>query len=136
MAALPSGATPAPPRPAPPPLDGLPRRQRQVCDLLLAGKTDREIAEALGLAIQTVKNYATAAYAKLGIGDPHNGRACQGRIGLARLYVEEARAKGRDVGYATGYRHGYVDGLEKGRKEGRAAALREIDHRCSVCPVR
>lgn len=117
-----SAHTPAPPRTGPPSLDCLAPRQRQVADLILAGHTDTEIAADLGLAVQTVKNHAAAVYAKLGIGDSHSGRAGQGRIGLTHLYLEDARVKARNAGYATGYRHGYVDGLEHGRKEGRAAA--------------
>ena len=127
--------TPAPPRPLPP-FAALSARQRQVCDRILAGLTDQEIAADLGIGYQTVRNHASAAYAKLGLSDPHNGRAGQGRIGLTHLYLEEARTKARNGGYATGYRHGYVDGLEHGRKEGRKAAIKEIGARCSVCPVK
>lgn len=119
---MPAGATPAPSRPLSV-FATLSARQRQVCDQIIAGKTDKEIAADLGLAVQTVKNHVSMAYAKLGLSDPHNGRAGQGRAGLTRLFIEDAWRQGRDVGYATGYRHGYVDGLVKGRKEGKAAAL-------------
>jgi DNA-binding CsgD family transcriptional regulator len=133
------GATPAPPHPLPA-FDTLTARQRQICDLILSGKTNREIAAGLDITVQAVKNHATAIYAKVGITDPRHGRAGQARPALAQRWLDEARIKARNGGYATGYRHGYVDGLEHGRKEGRKAgrqeALTEIGERCSVCPVR
>jgi hypothetical protein len=119
-----------------PSFDCLAPRQRQVADLLVVGKTGKQIADALGISIQTEKNHATAIYRKLGITDGGALRFAQARIALSARYIDLAREKARDVGYATGYRHGYVDGLEHGRAQGRKAALAEIAQRCSVCPLR
>jgi hypothetical protein len=123
-------------RKALPSFDCLAPRQRQVAELLVVGKTGKEIADALGISIQTQKNHATAIYRKLGLSDGSGFRFAQARIALSALYIDRAREKARDVGYATGYRHGYVDGLERGRVEGRKAAIKEIGERCSVCPMR
>jgi hypothetical protein len=123
-------------RKALPSFDCLAPRQRQVADLMVQGKTGRQIADALGISIQTVKNHATALYRKLGLTGGDALRFGQPRMALSALNVDRAREKARDVGYATGYRHGYVDGLERGRMEGRKAAIKEIGERCSVCPVR
>lgn len=99
----------------------------------MAGQTDREIAAELGIAIQTVKNHATAVYRACGIGP---SRPAQARIALSLVYLEAARKEARDQGYAVGYRHGWIDGREAGKPLGRAAVLKEIAERCSVCPVR
>jgi len=55
--------------PAPPPHDGvdLTFREGQVLRLISEGLTNREIAARLGLAEKTVKNYASAIFAKLHI---------------------------------------------------------------------
>ena len=42
-------------------------RERQIYEALLRGATTREVAEAHGLGRQTVKNYVTVIYEKLGI---------------------------------------------------------------------
>ena len=42
-------------------------RERQIYEALLRGATTREGAEAHGLGRQTVKNYVTVIYEKLGI---------------------------------------------------------------------
>lgn len=47
--------------------DQLPERQRQVLALLAAGKSDKAIAQELGIATQTVKNQLTAIYRRLPI---------------------------------------------------------------------
>ena len=62
------------------PIDGLPRpstitvptdsrltpRERQIVRALLAGRTNREIGQKLGLREQTVKNRLSVIYGKLG----------------------------------------------------------------------
>jgi len=42
-------------------------RERQVLDQIAAGLTNRQIAEHLGLAEKTVKNYVSGLLAKLGM---------------------------------------------------------------------
>jgi DNA-binding NarL/FixJ family response regulator len=55
-----------PPRPTPaPPL--LTRRERQVLELVGRGYTNREIADALGIAPETVKTHVANIRAKLGL---------------------------------------------------------------------
>lgn len=49
------------------PLDGLPRRERQVCDLLLQGLTHDGVAADLGVSVTTVRTYRDRAFSRLGI---------------------------------------------------------------------
>jgi DNA-binding CsgD family transcriptional regulator len=42
-------------------------RERQIYEALLQGATTRQVADAHGLGRQTVKNYVTVIYEKLGI---------------------------------------------------------------------
>jgi DNA-binding CsgD family transcriptional regulator len=44
-------------------------RERQVLELLLRGLSGREISRSEGLRPQTVKNYVTTIYQKLGVAD-------------------------------------------------------------------
>ena len=44
-------------------------RERQILDLLLHGLSARAIARSKGLHAQTVKNYVTTIYQKLGVAD-------------------------------------------------------------------
>lgn len=46
-------------------------REQQILERLLVGHTTRSIAESYGIGRQTVKNYATVIYEKLGV----SGRA-------------------------------------------------------------
>jgi len=50
-------------------LDSLSRREHDVLNLLAKGMTNREIADALFIAEQTVKNHVSEIYAKLGVHD-------------------------------------------------------------------
>jgi len=50
-------------------LDSLSRREHDVLNLLAKGRTNREIADALFIAEQTVKNHVSEIYAKLGVHD-------------------------------------------------------------------
>jgi DNA-binding CsgD family transcriptional regulator len=42
-------------------------RQRQICDLAAAGKSNREIAQALFLSVKTVETHLAAGFRKLGV---------------------------------------------------------------------
>jgi len=42
-------------------------RERQILEALLQGSTTREIADSCGIGRQTVKNYVTVIYEKLGV---------------------------------------------------------------------
>jgi DNA-binding NarL/FixJ family response regulator len=48
-------------------LNVLTPRERQILDALVQGSTTREIAVTCGIGRQTVKNYVTVIYEKLGI---------------------------------------------------------------------
>jgi DNA-binding NarL/FixJ family response regulator len=63
LAAIKSG------RPASDPseLDDLTPRERDVLNLLAQGKSNAEIAAALGIAEQTVRNYVASIYSKLNV---------------------------------------------------------------------
>jgi DNA-binding NarL/FixJ family response regulator len=45
-------------------------RDREIVELLLRACSDREIAQALGISIRTVKGHLQAMYWKNGIADP------------------------------------------------------------------
>ncbi len=48
-------------------MDGLSRREKQIVDALLAGRTNKEIAQQLGVSDQTIKNQLTRLYRKVGV---------------------------------------------------------------------
>lgn len=52
---------------APPGLDTLTRREREVLDLILAGRQTRAIADALFVTVKTVEFHRGRIYAKLGV---------------------------------------------------------------------
>ncbi|HTE59585.1 MAG TPA: helix-turn-helix transcriptional regulator, partial [Solirubrobacteraceae bacterium] len=47
--------------------DGLTPRERDVCDLVVGGATNREVATALFLSPRTVEHHLRVAYRKLGV---------------------------------------------------------------------
>lgn len=59
---------------------GLTPREQQVLERLRSGETTREIADSYGIGRQTVKNYATVIYEKLGV----SGRAELARVAPGR----------------------------------------------------
>ncbi len=48
-------------------MDRLSRREKQIVDALLAGRTNKEIAQQLGVSDQTIKNQLTTLYRKVGV---------------------------------------------------------------------
>lgn len=58
-------------RPSEPPADyaahGCTDREREIVDLLLQGMTNKQIAESLGIAVDTVKKHLQHVYKKLGV---------------------------------------------------------------------
>lgn len=63
----------------------LTRRQREILSLVLAGKTNRQIAEILGLHVQTVKNQLRDGYEKLGFKPATGPRAEATRFALGEF---------------------------------------------------
>ena len=61
---------------------GLTPRQRQILDLVAAGRTNQEIARVLGLSTQTVKNHLSRASMAYGYAN---------RVELAVWWVTEGR---------------------------------------------
>ena len=51
------------------PLESLSPRERDVLLFLTQGRTNKEIAQTLGISHQTVKNHVTAIMRKIGVGD-------------------------------------------------------------------
>ncbi|MCC7039772.1 MAG: response regulator transcription factor [Burkholderiales bacterium] len=64
-----SGDSPpdSPPRALPPAVGTLSRREREVLDLILAGKQTRAIAEALFISVKTVEFHRSRIHSKLGV---------------------------------------------------------------------
>jgi DNA-binding CsgD family transcriptional regulator/tetratricopeptide (TPR) repeat protein len=60
-------ARPGSPAPAPVAVDSLTSRERDVCELVAAGRTNREVAAALFLSPRTVEHHLRSAYRKLGV---------------------------------------------------------------------
>jgi RNA polymerase sigma factor (sigma-70 family) len=48
-------------------VETLSRREKQIVDALLAGCTNKEIAQQLGVSDQTIKNQLTTLYKKMGV---------------------------------------------------------------------
>jgi DNA-binding NarL/FixJ family response regulator len=66
-------------------------REREILDLIAAGKTNRQIGEELYLAEKTVKNYVSNLLAKLGM-----GRRSEAAAYAARLAERRAQSGRRD----------------------------------------
>jgi RNA polymerase sigma factor (sigma-70 family) len=69
-------------------VETLSRREKQIVDALLAGCTNKEIAQQLGVSDQTVKNQLTTLYKKMGVSS---------RLELVLLEVERrGKQNGRE----------------------------------------
>ena len=59
-------------------VEALTPRQRQICDLVAAGRANRTIAQELFLSIKTVETHLAGAYRKLGVSSRHEMPALLG----------------------------------------------------------
>jgi DNA-binding NarL/FixJ family response regulator len=79
-------------------------RQREVCDLVSAAWANKEIAVALGLSEQTVKNYLRGAFEKLGVTT---------RLELMRYWLQHGREHGAASTEVTGAASTATTGVER-----------------------
>lgn len=75
-------------------LEPLTDREQEVLELLAQGKTNREIADALVLSVNTVKWYNRQIYGKLGVGNREEAAARARELGLVEA-EEEGSGAGR-----------------------------------------
>lgn len=68
----------------------LTRRERDVLALIAEGKSNKDIARALGLSPDTVRNHTSAVYARLGI----DSWSCNPRVVAAVMFTHEQGAEG------------------------------------------
>jgi DNA-binding NarL/FixJ family response regulator len=68
-------------------MDILSRRETQIVDALIAGCTNKEIAQRLGVSDQTIKNQLTTLYRKVGV---------SGRLELVVWAIEHRDRHGND----------------------------------------
>jgi two-component system response regulator DesR len=66
------------------PATPLSKREREVLELIAAGKTNREIAERLFLSPHTIKDHTTALYRKLGVRNRAEAARKAEQLGLTR----------------------------------------------------
>lgn len=71
-------------KPARTPLDELTPRERSVLELLAEGRSNRQIANRLGLTEGTVKGYLTTIFDKLGVVDRTQAALLAAQHGLGR----------------------------------------------------
>lgn len=77
-----------PARDAPPgALEPLTAREREIADLVAAGRTNREVAEQLVLSAKTIEAHLRNIYAKLGV---------RSRVELARAVERDSGGQSRD----------------------------------------
>jgi DNA-binding NarL/FixJ family response regulator len=72
--------------PEPSELDGLTGRERTILDLIVDGRTNREIADQLFLSEKTVKNYVSHLLAKLGVSRRAEAAAFGARVAERRAH--------------------------------------------------
>lgn len=64
-------------------------REHAIIELLLLGKSNREIAETLFLSVGTVKNYISQIYSKAGIADRANAVLFFTKLGFSNTHCSE-----------------------------------------------
>ena len=64
---------------------GLTRREREVLDLICAGRTNAQIAERLFISVRTVDHHVSAVLAKLGVQTRNAAASQAARIGLTAM---------------------------------------------------
>ncbi len=67
-------------------------REREILDLIAAGKTNRQIGAELYLAEKTVKNYVSNLLAKLGMGRRSEAAAYAARLAERRAQLARRRS--------------------------------------------
>ncbi len=65
-------------------LDKLSEQEQRILDLIMVGKTNRQIAEEMFLAEKTVKNYVSNLLTKLGMSRRSEAAAYAARVGSSR----------------------------------------------------
>ncbi|HEX5189985.1 MAG TPA: helix-turn-helix transcriptional regulator, partial [Streptosporangiaceae bacterium] len=61
---------------------GLTRREREVLDLICAGRTNAQIADRLFISVRTVDHHVSAVLAKLGVSTRNAAASAASRLGL------------------------------------------------------
>ena len=69
------------------------RREVQVLNLIAQGKNNKDIAQVLGIAYHTLKNYTASAYYKLGVRSRTQAAAHVWTHGLPREGIKEEKWK-------------------------------------------
>ena len=114
----------------PPPVEPLTEREKEVLSLVGQGASNKEIATALFITERTARTHVSNILGKLGLRQPHPGRAVGGRPqagGPAQLIRAAAEAVGRA---------GAGAGPGRGRGRARAAPGRAAPGRAGPGPVR
>jgi DNA-binding NarL/FixJ family response regulator len=62
----------------------LTNREREILDLIAAGKNNQEIAESLFLSVKTVQNYVSNIFTKLQVADRAQAIVCPREAGLGQ----------------------------------------------------
>ena len=102
--------------------EGLTDRQRAVLDLVMRDLSNKEVAEALHIAANTVKFHLSGIFRKLGVGDRRMLREVANRQEQARasrlwLGLPGSRCPAGTVDRSAGLRKGAA-GLEGARRDG------------------
>lgn len=72
-------------------MDNFTPREKEILDLLVAGRTNAEIGEELGVSYEHIKAYSKRIFSKLGVHDRVNAVTESIRRGFTRINNEERR---------------------------------------------